>query len=194
MTWSTSQCSTIRPVSSKRKMSIPAYSRFPGQTWWQCRIVWLPSANARLNSTRFPGVVLGHAGPPTPVVDVGSQFRWHLARGMTSAFPPVSHSDRGRFVSWMASFPQRSDPAGHPPGGGPGAGYKRSIPIVRRMAVTLSSIYSVARSVRGYPASDTATITVPGVQLGSTMGPVSVLSCVTVTGQLRRLTVAARCV
>jgi hypothetical protein len=35
---------------------------------------------------------------------VGSQFRWHLARGVTSEFPPVSHSDGGRFVSWMASF------------------------------------------------------------------------------------------
>src|SRR5262245_55229985 len=37
---STSQCSTILPRSSRRKMSIPAQSRSlsPGHSWWQCRM------------------------------------------------------------------------------------------------------------------------------------------------------------
>src|SRR5262249_26776274 len=33
----TSQCSTIFPLSSKRKMSIPAHSSSPGHCCWQCR-------------------------------------------------------------------------------------------------------------------------------------------------------------
>ena len=55
--WSTSQCSTMRPSSSKRKMSMPAQSRpaSVGQTWWQCNTTRLPSATVRLTCTRFPG-------------------------------------------------------------------------------------------------------------------------------------------
>ena len=34
---STSQCSTTLPLSSRRKMSMPAQSASPGQVWWQCR-------------------------------------------------------------------------------------------------------------------------------------------------------------
>ncbi len=33
MGWSTSQCSTILPLSSRRKMSMPAQSRSPGHCW-----------------------------------------------------------------------------------------------------------------------------------------------------------------
>jgi RHS repeat-associated protein len=36
MTWRTSQCSTILPFSSRRKMSMPAQSASPGHSWWQC--------------------------------------------------------------------------------------------------------------------------------------------------------------
>jgi hypothetical protein len=68
-----------------------------------------------LSPSQVTAETMTPAAPPI----VGSQFRWHLARGMTSEFPPVSHSDGGRFVSWMASFPQTSDPAGRPPDGGP---------------------------------------------------------------------------
>ena len=34
--WSTSQCSTIRPSGSRRKMSIPAQLVSPGHSWKQC--------------------------------------------------------------------------------------------------------------------------------------------------------------
>src|SRR5690348_6216418 len=52
---STSQCSTIRPCASKRKMSMPAQSLSPGHSCRQCSTTYSPSAMARLNSTRLPG-------------------------------------------------------------------------------------------------------------------------------------------
>jgi len=54
--WSTSQCSTILPASSSRKMSIPAQPWSPGQCWKQCKTTKLPSASTRLNSTVYPGM------------------------------------------------------------------------------------------------------------------------------------------
>jgi len=55
MTCRTSQCSTILPRSSKRKMSMPAQSGSPGYSWWQCSTTYCPSAMARFTCTRLLG-------------------------------------------------------------------------------------------------------------------------------------------